>query len=111
MAERTGLEPATPNFHNFYLFIEKHVFNVISSFIIFIITCLFHNYLGGRLVGKWRQEMATPKPITISQYNSSKPMKQLDQSNTTFIIDPSGKKSWRYPFTPLKDEQLEKKEG
>ena len=40
--------------------------------------------------------MAAPKPITVAQYNGSKPIKQLDQSNTTFSIDESGKRSWRY---------------
>jgi integrase len=40
--------------------------------------------------------MAAPKPITVAQYNGSKPVKQLDQSNTTFSIDESGKRSWRY---------------
>ena len=40
--------------------------------------------------------MAAPKPITVAQYNGSKPIKQLDQSNTTFTIDESGKRSWRY---------------
>ena len=40
--------------------------------------------------------MAAPKPITVAQYNGSKPVKQLDQSNTTFTIDESGKRSWRY---------------
>ena len=34
--------------------------------------------------------MAAPKPITVAQYNGSKPVKQLDQSNTTFTIDESG---------------------
>ena len=40
--------------------------------------------------------MAAPKPITVSQYNGSRPVKQLDQPNTTFTIDESGKRSWRY---------------
>ena len=41
--------------------------------------------------------MASPKPITVAQYNGSKPMSQLDQPNTTFIIDKtSGRKMWRY---------------
>lgn len=40
--------------------------------------------------------MATPRQITVSQYNGSKPLKQLDQPNTTFIIDEKGRKSWRY---------------
>jgi integrase len=41
--------------------------------------------------------MASPKPITVAQYNGSKPLSQLDQPNTTFIIDKtSGRKIWRY---------------
>lgn len=50
----------------------------------------------GTLVGLLGTYMATQRQITISQYNGSKPLKQLDQPNTTFIIDERGRKSWRY---------------